>query len=288
MSANDNKKTVVITGVSTGIGHGITRVLIDAGWQVFGSVRKQADADKLRAEFGANFEPLLFDVTDEAAVAAAAAQVRSALNGHTLDALINNAGVVFAGPLLLQPVAEFRSQIEINLVGTHIVTQAFAPLLGIDKTLSGARGRIVNISSVAGKLTAPMMGAYAASKHGMEAYSDGLRRELKMYGIDVIIVNPGSIRSKVIDKNDQTAQIYAGSDYANSIKAFLQVMHGDHDARGYTPEYAGRIILNALTTAKPKLRYAIVPNAFQNWVMPQLMPTRMIDNIMAKVFATDK
>lgn len=288
MKAANDKKTAVITGVSTGIGHGITRVLVDAGWQVFGSVRKQADADRLHGEFGEAFVPLLFDVTDEAAVAAAAAQVRSALNGHTLNALINNAGVVFAGPLLLQSVAEFRSQIEINLIGTHIVTRAFAPLLGTDRTLQGPRGRLLNMSSVAGKLTAPMMGAYAASKHGMEAYSDGLRRELKMYGIDVIIINPGSIRSPVFDKNDATEQVYAGTDYGKSISVFLKIMHGDHDKNGYSPEYLGGIVLQALTTAKPRLRYAVVPKAFQNWFMPQLLPTRTLDNIMAKVFATDK
>jgi NAD(P)-dependent dehydrogenase (short-subunit alcohol dehydrogenase family) len=282
--AHNDKKTAVITGVSTGIGHGITRVLVDAGWNVFGSVRKQADADRLRAEFGAAFEALLFDVTNEADVLAAAAQVRAELGGRKLDALINNAGVVFAGPLLLQPTDEFRNQLEINLVGTHIVTKAFAPLLGVDKSLTGAQGRIVNISSVAGKLTVPMMGAYAASKHGMEAYSDGLRRELMMYGIDVIIINPGSIKSPVFDKNDDAVKVYAGTDFAHAIKTFLQVMHGDHDANGLTPEQLGAVVLNALTTAKPKVRYAVVPGAFQNWTLPQLLPTRMLDGMLAKAF----
>lgn|SRR5690606_8743849 len=284
--ADNNKKCAVITGVSTGIGHGITRVLLDAGWTVFGSVRKQADADRLRAEFGTEFEPLLFDVTDEAAVASSAALVRSALSGRTLDALINNAGVVFAGPLLLQPVAEFRSQLEINLVGVHIVTQAFAPLLGIDRSLTGPRGRIVNISSVAGKLAAPMMGAYAASKHGLEAYTDALRRELTMYGIRVITVNPGSIKSPVFDKNDPAEAAYANTDYAPSIKVFLKIMHDGLES-GFPPEAIGHAILQSLTAANPKLRYAVVPGRLQNWILPNLLPARTIDGAMAKTFATD-
>ncbi|MDB6061257.1 MAG: short-chain dehydrogenase/reductase [Verrucomicrobiaceae bacterium] len=284
---DNNKKVAVITGVSTGIGHGITRVLIDAGWIVFGSVRKPADADRLSTEFGAAFQPLLFDVTDESGVADATKKVRTELGGRTLDALINNAGVVFAGPLLLQPVAEFRSQIEINLVGTHIVTQAFAPLLGADRTLTGTPGRIVNISSVAGKLSTPMMGAYSASKYGLEGYSDALRRELVMYGIKVVIINPGSIKSPVFDKNDPVEKAYAGTDYANAIKVFLKVMH-EGLRTGYTPEQLGKVALTALTVAKPKIRYAVVPGRLQNWILPQLLPTRTVDAVMAKVFATSK
>lgn len=130
-------RSVVITGTSTGIGWGAAKVLIANSFRVFGSVRKRADADRLKAEFGQSYVPLLFDVTDAGAVKEAAAEVRAALAGETLAGLVNNAGVAVAGPLLELPVEEFRRQIEINLVGVVIVTQAFAPLLGTDRALKG-------------------------------------------------------------------------------------------------------------------------------------------------------
>ncbi len=145
-------KSVVITGASTGIGWASAKLLLDKGFRVFGSVRKQADAERLKSEFGANFTPLLFDVTDEAAVLAAAREVRAALNGETLAGLVNNAGIAVAGPVLELPADDFRRQMDVNVIGPIIATQAFGPLLGSDPSLKGPKGRIVMISSVAGKL----------------------------------------------------------------------------------------------------------------------------------------
>jgi NADP-dependent 3-hydroxy acid dehydrogenase YdfG len=162
---------VVITGTSTGIGWGAAKVLIANGFRVFGSVRKRADADRLKAEFGQSYVPLLFDVTDAGAVKAAAAEVRATLAGETLAGLVNNAGVAVAGPLLELPVEEFRRQIEINLVGVVIVTQAFAPLLGTDRGLKGNPGRIVNIGSVGGRIGNPFLAPYVASKFTLEGLS---------------------------------------------------------------------------------------------------------------------
>ena len=139
-------KSVVVTGVSTGIGWGTTKVLTKAGFHVFGSVRKEADAQRLKQEFGDKFTPLLFDVTDVAAVKRGADQVRAALKGEKLFGLVNNAGIAVSGPLLELPVDDFRNQLEVNVTGPLIVTQAFAPLLGADATLKGQPGRIVNIS----------------------------------------------------------------------------------------------------------------------------------------------
>jgi NAD(P)-dependent dehydrogenase (short-subunit alcohol dehydrogenase family) len=149
----------VVTGVSTGIGWGMVKVLVEKGVHVFGSVRKAEDAQRLQGEFGVErFTPLLFDVTDEGAVQAAAEQVRVRLDGRTLLDLVNNAGIGLGGPLLHQSAAEFRQQLEVNLVGPFVVTQAFAPLLGADASLSGKPGRIVNMSSVAGKVGYPFLG----------------------------------------------------------------------------------------------------------------------------------
>src|SRR5215217_8057150 len=134
-------QSVVITGASTGIGWATAKLLLDRGFRVFGSVRKQADADRLKQQFGANFIPLLFDVTDEAAVLAAARQVRAALNGETLTGLVNNAGIAVAGPVLGLAADQFRRQLEVNVIGPVITTQAFGPLLGADPQLKRPKGR---------------------------------------------------------------------------------------------------------------------------------------------------
>ncbi|HUD51942.1 SDR family NAD(P)-dependent oxidoreductase, partial [Parvibaculum sp.] len=131
-------KSIVVTGVSTGIGWGATKVLTKAGFHVFGSVRKEADAQRLKQDFGDRFTPLLFDVTDVAAVKRGADEVRAALKGEKLFGLVNNAGIAVSGPLLELPIEEFRTQMEVNLTGPLIVTQAFAPLLGADTSLKGA------------------------------------------------------------------------------------------------------------------------------------------------------
>jgi len=193
-------KSVVVTGVSTGIGWGAAKVLIQKGFRVFGSVRKQADADRLSQEFGPNFVPLIFDVTDEKAVRKAAAQVEKALEGQTLAGLVNNAGVAVAGPLLELPIAEFRQQIEVNLTGVVIVTQAFAPLLAAGPARKGVPGRVVNISSVGGRNGNPFLGPYVASKFAIEGLSESLRRELLLLGVDVIIVAPGAVATAIWGK----------------------------------------------------------------------------------------
>src|SRR3984893_14737688 len=196
-------QSVVITWASTGIGWATAKLLLDRGFRVFGSVRKQADADRLKSEFGANFTPLLFDVTDEAAVLAAARTVRAALNGETLTGLVNNAGIAVAGPVLELAADEFRRQMDVNVIGPIISTQAFGPLLGSDPSLKGPKGRIVMISSVAGKNGNPISAAYSASKHAIEGLSESLRREMMLFGIDVIIVAPGAVKALIWSKSDE-------------------------------------------------------------------------------------
>ena len=164
-------KSVVVTGASTGIGWGCVKVLIDDGFRVFGGVRKEADADRLAKEFGANFTPLIFDVTAAAAVAAGAGKVQTALGGETLFGLVNNAGIGVPGALIDLEIDDFRRQIDVNLTGQFIVTQAFAPLIGVDRSLKGPPGRIVMISSLGGKTAFPFMGAYNASKFALEGLS---------------------------------------------------------------------------------------------------------------------
>src|SRR4030081_3864855 len=154
---NSNMKSVVMPGASTGIGWPAAKLLLERGFRVFGSVRKQADADRLKTEFGANFIPLIFDVTDEAQVLAAAREVRAELEGETLAGLVNNAGIAVAGPVLDLSADEFRRQMDVNVIGPIIATQAVGPLVGADPSLHGPKGRIVMISSVAGKNGNPLM-----------------------------------------------------------------------------------------------------------------------------------
>ena len=149
--------SIVVTGVSSGIGWGATKVLLQHGFRVFGSVRQEKDAVRLQAEFGQAFTPLLFVITDEAAVRRSAAEVERLLGGESLAVLVNNAGNTLTGPLLFQPLNDFRQQLEVNLVGPLIVTQAFAPLLRSQR--SRKAGRVVNISSVGGKMGVPFLGS---------------------------------------------------------------------------------------------------------------------------------
>ena len=196
-------KNAVVTGASTGIGYATVQKLLDDGWRVFGSVRTKADAKKLSSAFGERFVPLVFDVTDEKAITKAVASVRKMLDGKTLDGLVNNAGIALSDPLLMQSTDDFRQQLEVNVVGTFAVSKLFAPLLGADPSLTGAKGRIVNISSTAGKVGLPFLGGYVASKHAVEGLSDSMRRELLVHGIDVIVVEPGFVVTPIWDKAEE-------------------------------------------------------------------------------------
>src|SRR5260370_28264715 len=157
------EQSVVVTGVSTGIGWGITKVLIANGFTVFGSVRQQSDADRLQREFGEAFTPVIMDVTDRQAVERAAAKVSAQLGCFKLAGLVNNAGVAVPGPLLHLPLDEYRRQLEVNLTPPLSVTQVFAPLLGADMARQGAPRRIINIGSTTGQIDSPLIRAYVGS-----------------------------------------------------------------------------------------------------------------------------
>jgi NAD(P)-dependent dehydrogenase (short-subunit alcohol dehydrogenase family) len=274
-------RSVVITGASTGIGWATAKLLLKRGFRVFGSVRKAADADRLKSEFGANFTPLLFDVTDEAAVLASAREVRAALSGETLAGLVNNAGIAVAGPVLELSADDFRRQMEVNVIGPVIATQAFTPLLGSDSELKGPKGRIVMISSVAGKTGNPLTAPYVTSKHAIEGLSESLRRELMLFGIDVIVVAPGAVKTPIWGKSeDVDISIYKNSPYLpalEKVRAFMQHL----SKIGLPPEKIAERIAEALTAAHPKVRYAITPDPMRHLIAGWL-PKRTVDGIMAR------
>ena len=240
------RPNVVITGVSTGIGLDAARLLIERGYRVFGSVRSQVDADRVGAALGPHFTPLLFDVTDEAAIATAAEKVRDAIGDEGLCALVNNSGISGAGPLMHFPLDEMRKMFEVNVFGLLAVTQAFLPLLGARRDCPHPPGRIINISSISGGLVFPFVGAYGASKHAVEALTDGLRRELGLYNIHVIAIEPGNIRTE-FTANRRDVSVPAGDEtYAAAVRKAVGLMERD-EANGASAEKAAAAIEKVLS-----------------------------------------
>jgi NAD(P)-dependent dehydrogenase (short-subunit alcohol dehydrogenase family) len=275
-------RSIVITGTSTGIGYSAAKVLIARGFRVFGSVRKAADADRVKAELGANFVPLVFDATDEAAVDAAARDVGAMLQGETLAGLVNNAGIAVSGPFLELPVADFRRQMEVNVMGPVIATKAFAPLLGADPSRKGPRGRIVMISSVAGQNGNPLGSPYSTSKHAIEGLSESLRREFMLFGIDVIVVAPGAVKTPIWDKSADISS-WRNSPFLPALermRAFVQILA----ETGLPAEKIGEVVHDALTLPHPKVRYEISPDPFR-MLMMRILPKRRLDRIIARRFA---
>lgn len=243
------ERTAFITGVSSGIGLGISRSLIREGYQVFGTVRSERDAATAHAALGDGFEAILMDVTDEKAVLRARDLVSERLGGRTLSALVNNAGIAMAGPLLHQSAEQFARHLAINVTGVFRVTQAFAPLLGTDGQ-PGPRGRIVLISSLAGLIATPFLGAYAASKHALEGFADALRRELMSERIDVVVIGPGTVATAIWEKADTSMQGYEHTPYAAAMRRLL----GGMVARGQSglpAEAVGDLVVRVLAAKRP-------------------------------------
>lgn len=273
---------VVVTGVSSGIGLGIAKSLAGKGIHVFGSVRKPTDGERVRQEVGALFTPLIFDVTDEDAVKAGAAEVRRMLSGKTMLGLVNNAGIATPGPLIHQPLNEYRKQIEVNLIGAFTVSQHFAPLLGADRALQGKPGRIVNITSLGGKIGSPFLGGYCSAKHGLEGLSESLRRELMIYGIDVVIVGPGAVKTPIWDKAEaMDVSAYARTDYGPSMEK-LSAFMARGAREGLPVERVGELVHRVLTMRRPKVRYALAPDLLFDWIVPRLLPRRWVDRLFAQ------
>jgi hypothetical protein len=278
-----NGKDVVITGVSTGIGWGTAKVLISKGFRVFGSVRKEADANRLRKEFGDGFVPLMMDITDADAVHQAAQKVGSMIGDRNLVGLVNNAGIVVSGPLLYLRPSEYRRQLEANMISPLVVIQAFAPFLGTDKKRQGPAGRIVNISSTGAKVAIPLIGGYSSSKAGLEGMSDALRQELMIFGIDVVIIEPGTVNTAMYDKGErEDLSEFKPTEYWEAVQNFQKYIVNEARTNGLPPERLGEAVHVALTTAKPKARYAVIPQRFKNWTLPRLLPVRMLDAYLAK------
>ena len=275
-------KKVVITGASTGIGYSSAKILCNAGYKVYGSVRKSADAERIAVDLGENFQPLMFDVTDSKAISASVEQVRSDLKpGECIAGLVNNAGIALGGPVMLIDVEIFRKQFEVNFFGLIDVTKAYLPLLGARKESSN-QGKIINISSVSGKRSYPFIAPYTASKFAVEAFSDSLRRELMIYGVDVILIEPGPIKTAIWDKTpDPENNEFLSSDYESSLGRFYKKFI-EMGKKGLDPDIVGNRIKSILQDPKPRIRHVITPNRFLNYTLPGILPARMFDKLVGK------
>ncbi len=270
-------KNIIITGVSTGIGRATAKVFLKANYRVFGSVRKPEDALNLSESEGGNFQPLVFDITDEQKVIEAAQSVEEQLQeGERISGLVNNAGIALGGPLEQLDLKVLRKQFEVNVIGTLAVTKAFLPLLKANSS-SGTAGKIINISSVAGKRALPFTGPYSASKHALEGLSDALRMELQIHGIDVILIEPGPIKSEIWNKMpDPENNPFSGTIYEAALRKFYAVTKSR--ARKALPAgQVGELILKVMQTPRPRTRYVITEHKWRDHILPGLLPDRLFD-----------
>jgi NAD(P)-dependent dehydrogenase (short-subunit alcohol dehydrogenase family) len=275
-------RSVLVTGSSTGIGRATALRLDRAGWRVFAGVRKAEDAESLRAAGSDRLTPVMLDVTDAGAISAAAASLGDELGSAGLDGLVNNAGVAIPSPLETMPIEAFRRQIEVNLTGQVAVTQAVLPLI------RGARGRIVFVSSIGGRIAFPLTGAYHAAKFGVEAVGDVFRQELRRWGISVSVVEPGSIDTPIWDSGERAADEIGGDIgareelYGEAIASYRKVTKNLAE-RGIEPDKVAEVVEHALSASRPRPRYLVGLDARTQARIKPLIPTRIWDRVVARV-----
>jgi len=273
------RKTVVITGASSGIGRSAVARMVQSGWRVFGGVRKEQDGDRLRAEFGGHVIPVILDVTDRAAISAAAEKVASEVHESGLDGLVNVAGVGKVCPVEYMSYDRLLEVFNINVFGQIAVSQAFLPLL------RSARGRIVNITSVGAHIAIPFGSLINASKSAFANLSDTLRLELHPFGIHVSAVEPGAIKTPAVDKTlgDVDAVIRSlpkegVAKYGEMLRGFARRAY-DREMNGSSPEVVADAIHHALTAARPRTRYRAGKHASLLPFLAAILPDRLLDKI---------
>lgn len=275
-------RTALITGCSSGIGRATALRLDSAGWRVFAGVRKQGGADAIAAAGSAALSPLIVDVAEPESIDAARGELESGTGGR-LDALVNNAGVAYPGPLEFVPLDDFRRQLEVNLVGHLAVTQAMLPFL------RAAGGRIVNVTSIGGVVATPFFGPYNASKFALEALSDCLRVELRPWGIQTIAIEPGSVATGIWSSGAELAAEMrermapeASELYGKAMEA-TATASAETGERGIPPEAAAETIERALTARRPRARYLVGRDAYGMAASSKLLPARLYDRLVARL-----
>ncbi|GIJ43498.1 short-chain dehydrogenase [Virgisporangium aliadipatigenens] len=266
---------VVVTGASTGLGAATARELAGRGFHVLAGVRRESDADAIRAN---GVEPVMLDITSSEQIAALAARVEA---GPALRALVNNAGIAVNAPVEALPIDDWRWQFEVNLFGQVAVTQALLPAL-----LRNA-GRVVNISSIGGRVALPTYGAYAGAKFALEAVSDALRREMKPHGLQVVVVEPGGVVTRLNGRAVATVRQLADRMTAAQhrrhdglIEAIIS--HSAAFTKAGTPaDRAAQVVAKAVTARKPRTRYTIGRDAALMTRVPRFVSDRVLDRMLA-------
>jgi NAD(P)-dependent dehydrogenase (short-subunit alcohol dehydrogenase family) len=268
--------TVLVTGASTGIGEATVLHLKALGFDAVGAVRKDEDAERLEAR---GVRTVRIDVTDPDQIAAA----RDELGEVALAGLVNNAGIAVAAPLEFLPVDRLRQQLEINLIGQMAVTQAFLP------ALRRGGGRIVMVSSIGGRVALPLVSAYNASKFGLEGMSDSLRRELRSHGVEVILVEPGGVKTPIWNKAEKLADDMledvppeAERLYGKLIEAVRTGTQRIARETGSEPIAVAEVIGEALTASRPRTRYLVGRDAKMRAVMSRVLPDRVMDRMIGR------
>ncbi len=283
-----SKGAVVITGTSTGIGKACALTLDKAGFQVFAGVRKETDATTIKQDASERLTPIMIDVTDQQSIETAAKTVENAVGEAGIKGLVNNAGMPSGGMIEFVPIEDVRKILEVNVVGQIAVSQAFIPLL------RKAKGRIVNMGSVAGRFSGPFMGTYAASKFAFEAITDSLRVELQSWGIFVTIIEPGAIATPIWDKAKSNAdrmdskvpddaKVLYGTAITSMRKAVDRV-----SSEAISTDYVAQAVLHALTSARPKTRYLVGKDARVQAAIAKLLPDRLRDKLITRLLRLPK
>jgi NAD(P)-dependent dehydrogenase (short-subunit alcohol dehydrogenase family) len=272
------KRNILITGSSKGIGEACALHFTRQGHRVFAGVRKPEDAQRLQQQAGENLVPVFLDVTVQDQIDAAAKLIRAEVGEQGLWGLVNNAGSAVSGPLEFLPVDDLRWQFEVNYFGQVALTQAMLPLIRT------AKGRVVNITSVSGRFVSPFLGPYAGSKHALETFSDALRRELARWDIKVISIQPSAIATpiwdtalariqKMLDSLPPDAHRYYGKDFETMLAHTAA-----SEKRGLPPQKVVDAVDHALFARRPRLRY---PIGIQAWATTQIVrrfiPDRWVD-----------
>ncbi len=280
-------QSILITGASTGIGRACAERMAKRDFRVFCGVRKESDATDLRAGDNPNLVPVYIDVTDSDAITRARSEIEATTGEDGLFGLVNNAGIAVGGPLEALTLDEIRHQFEVNLFGQIAVTQAFLPLLRQGQEIHGHLGRIVNMSSMAGKVGQPLVGPYCASKHALEAITDSLRRELTEQKIFACAVEPGVIQTPIWDKGREAADENIDrldpemqALYGESVHRLRRVLDTVSD-KGVAADRVAKAVQHALTARRPKLRYPVGTDAKMSIAMARWLPGRWFDRAIA-------
>jgi len=271
----------LISGASTGIGRACAEHLDSLGFTVFAGVRKPPDADSVRSAGSGRIQPLMLDVTEIESIAAAIRTINEAAPAG-LAGLVNNAGISVGGPFEFVAIDEWRRQLEVNFIGQVSITQAALP------ALRKARGRIVNMTSIGGRIASPFLGPYNASKFALEAVTDALRLELRQFGVQVAAIEPGAVVTPIWEKGRSSAEhavttmpAEARQLYGPGFRAISKFI-AQAERSGIPPAEVARAVEHALTADRPKSRYVVGRDAKMRLALTRLLPTRAMDKIVMR------